>query len=83
LRVGDALRAAADRETANFLPTRIGQVDGERDLPDAGKVFRLLRFRRAAKIDLETVVDIADGRGLRITVLPDSRDRYVYCVVED
>ena len=42
LRVGDALSPAADRQTANFVPVGVRQIDRERDLTVAREVFGFL-----------------------------------------
>ena len=47
--IGDRLRPAADRQTTDFVPAGIRQVDRERDLGVAGDVFRFLRFAAQPK----------------------------------
>src|SRR5690242_12258517 len=48
--VSDTLRPATDRQTANFAPVSVRQVDCERNLAAAGEILRFLRCRGAAKI---------------------------------
>jgi len=67
----------ADRDTSDLVSTSVRQVDRQRDLSISCDVLGLRRCRGAAEIDGGSVIDIADCRRLRITVLTDSRNRHI------
>src|SRR5262249_6703866 len=69
--------------TPDIIPAGIGKVDGERNLWATGDIFGFLGFGRAAEVDLQTVIDIADGCSLWIAVFADGRDRHILGGVED